>query len=111
MKISMIARVVATAAALAATLASAPAHAADASTAEHAAPKQQTRMASCNKDAVGKKGDERKAFMKQCLSAGKAEGAAASASSDKAKACKAEAKGMRGNARKDFLKECESRAA
>ena len=29
---------------------------------------QQSRMASCNKEAVGKKGDERKAFMKQCLS-------------------------------------------
>jgi hypothetical protein len=30
---------------------------------------QQSRMAVCNKEAVGKKGDERKAFMKQCLSA------------------------------------------
>ena len=30
---------------------------------------QQSRMATCNKEAVGKKGDERKAFMKQCLSA------------------------------------------
>lgn len=29
---------------------------------------QQTRMATCNKDAKGKKGDERKAFMKECLS-------------------------------------------
>lgn len=29
---------------------------------------QQTRMATCNKDAEGKKGDERKAFMKECLS-------------------------------------------
>jgi hypothetical protein len=25
-------------------------------------------MTSCNKDATGKKGDERKAFMKDCLS-------------------------------------------
>ncbi|MGH8796588.1 MAG: PsiF family protein, partial [Caldimonas sp.] len=25
-------------------------------------------MKSCNKDATGKKGDERKAFMKECLS-------------------------------------------
>ena len=30
---------------------------------------QQNRMATSNKEAVGKKGDERKAFMKQCLSA------------------------------------------
>ena len=29
---------------------------------------QQSKMASCNKDATGKKGDERKAFMKTCLS-------------------------------------------
>ena len=35
---------------------------------------QQSRMAACNKEAVGKKGDERKAFMKQCLSSAKAAG-------------------------------------
>ena len=29
---------------------------------------QQSKMTTCNKDATGKKGDERKAFMKQCLS-------------------------------------------
>jgi len=29
---------------------------------------QQTKMATCNKDAADKKGDERKAFMKECLS-------------------------------------------
>lgn len=29
---------------------------------------QQTRMATCNKDAKGEKGDERKVFMKECLS-------------------------------------------
>jgi len=28
----------------------------------------QNRMVQCNKDATGKKGDERKAFMKSCLS-------------------------------------------
>lgn len=32
---------------------------------------QQSRMKTCNVDAKGKKGDERKAFMKTCLSAGK----------------------------------------
>ncbi|CAN5368812.1 hypothetical protein BH09PSE5_BH09PSE5_30230 [soil metagenome] len=79
------------------------------------APKQQTKMAMCNKDAVGKKGDERKAFMKQCLS-GKAAGSATAmeaptASDDRTKSCKADAKGMRGNARKDFLKECMAKAA
>lgn len=45
-----------------------------AATKEGAAPsaaqsRQQSRMAACNQEAVGKKGDERKAFMKQCLSA------------------------------------------
>ncbi|MDR0481038.1 MAG: PsiF family protein [Gallionellaceae bacterium] len=29
---------------------------------------QQTKMAVCNKDAGGRKGEERKAFMKDCLS-------------------------------------------
>lgn len=29
---------------------------------------QQSKMATCNKDAGEKKGDERKAFMKECLS-------------------------------------------
>jgi hypothetical protein len=32
---------------------------------------QQNKMATCNKDAGDKKGDERKAFMKSCLSAKK----------------------------------------
>jgi hypothetical protein len=32
---------------------------------------QQEKMKSCNADATGKKGDERKAFMKTCLSAKK----------------------------------------
>jgi hypothetical protein len=33
-----------------------------------AATEQQNKMATCNKEATGKKGDERKAFMKECLS-------------------------------------------
>ena len=33
-----------------------------------AANEQQNKMATCNKDATGKKGDERKAFMRECLS-------------------------------------------
>ena len=43
------------------------AHAADAPA---SAPmgKQQNKMVECNKDAGDKKGDERKAFMKSCLS-------------------------------------------
>ena len=33
-----------------------------------AATEQQNKMVTCNKEATGKKGDERKAFMKECLS-------------------------------------------
>lgn len=38
---------------------------------EKAKTPQQNKMAMCNKEAVGKKGDERKDFMKTCLSAKK----------------------------------------
>ena len=33
----------------------------------HAATEQQNKMATCNKEATGKKGDERKALMKDCM--------------------------------------------
>ncbi|MBW8894418.1 MAG: phosphate starvation-inducible protein PsiF, partial [Burkholderiales bacterium] len=39
-----------------------------ASAAPAASATQQDKMKSCNVDAKGKKGDERKAFMKECLS-------------------------------------------
>ena len=112
MKFSMTASAVAVAATLLAATFTSPARAADSPVTEAAAPRQQTKMATCNQEAVGKKGDERKAFMKQCLSSGKAHGDAVStAQTDRAKACKVDAKGMRGNARKDFIKECLSKAA
>jgi hypothetical protein len=41
-------------------------HAADAASAPMG--KQQEKMKSCNADATGKTGDDRKAFMKSCLS-------------------------------------------
>lgn len=52
-----------------------------AAAAEPGAPqaKQQNRMVTCNREATGKKGDERKAFMKQCLSGGNADGKTAAA--------------------------------
>lgn len=44
------------------------AHAADAPAADAKAPTaQQSKMKTCNVDAGDKKGDERKAFMKECL--------------------------------------------
>ncbi|MFG6442319.1 PsiF family protein [Roseateles sp. LKC17W] len=73
---------------------------------------QQSKMAICNKDAGDKKGDERKAFMKECLSAKPSDGAASAASStpqqQKMKACNADAKGKAGDERKAFMKECLS---
>lgn len=47
------------------TLSLGAAHAAD----DKAPTKQQNKMGACNKEAGEKKGDERKAFMKECLSA------------------------------------------
>jgi hypothetical protein len=63
---------------------------------------QQNKMATCNKEAGDKKGDERKAFMKQCLSAKKA------TQQDKMKTCNKEAgdKKLKGDERKKFMSEC-----
>ena len=66
---------------------------------------QQSKMGVCNKDAEGKKGDERKAFMKECLSAKKE----APAQQTKMKTCNVEAKGKTGDERKAFMKECLSK--
>ena len=70
---------------------------------------QQSKMATCNKEAGDKKGDERKAFMKECLSAKPAATAASGTpQQQKMKACNAEAKGKTGDERKAFMKECLS---
>ena len=72
--------------------------------------KQQSKMATCNKDAGDKKGDERKAFMKECLSA---KPAAPVTQQDKMKACNADekAKTLKGDERKKFMSECLSKKA
>lgn len=67
---------------------------------------QQSKMASCNKDAAGKKGDERKAFMKECLSTKPASAATSGNQQNKMKTCNAEAAGKKGDERKAFMKEC-----
>jgi psiF repeat len=76
---------------------------------------QQSKMGSCNKDAGDKKGDERKAFMKECLSAKPAAAAATAASGtpqqQKMTTCNAEAKGKTGDERKAFMKTCLSAKA
>jgi len=70
-------------------------------------------MTTCNAEAKTKalKGDERKAFMKECLSAKKA-AAAPATQQDKMKTCNADAKTKKlaGDARKAFMKECLSGA-
>ena len=65
---------------------------------------QQSKMATCNKEAGDMKGDERKAFMKTCLSNKPA------TQQDKMKTCNADAKtkALKGDERKAFMKECLS---
>ena len=74
----------------------------------HAASEQQNKMATCNKEAAGKKGDERKAFMKECLSNKPAEEPkpAMNAQQSKMGACNKEAKDKKGDERKKFMSEC-----
>ncbi|MEJ0098304.1 MAG: PsiF family protein [Pseudomonadota bacterium] len=78
-----------------------------------AATAQQDKMKTCNADATAKslKGDERKAFMKSCLSASTTTAAKATTpQQEKMKACNAEAgsKSLKGDARKSFMKDCLS---
>jgi len=74
---------------------------------EKAAPTaQQSKMATCNKEAGDKKGDERKAFMKSCLSAKPAASAKQIAQQERMKTCNVEAKDKKGDERKKFMSEC-----
>jgi hypothetical protein len=63
-------------------------------------------MTVCNKEAADRKGDERKAFMKECLSGKPQASAAQKAQQKKMKECNAEAKGMKGDERKRFMSDC-----
>jgi hypothetical protein len=70
---------------------------------------QQEKMKSCNVEAKGKAGVERKAFMKECLSAKKAEASAAKTTQqEKMKSCNADAKtkALKGAERKTFMSSC-----
>ena len=64
---------------------------------------QQQLMGTCNTQAAGKKGDERKSFMKSCLSDGR------KAQQEKMKTCNAQATGKKGDERKAFMKGCLSK--
>jgi hypothetical protein len=69
---------------------------------------QQEKMVTCNKQAEGKKGDDRKAFMKDCLGA---KPAAPVTQQDKMKSCNKDAGDMKGDARKKFMSECLKKTA
>jgi hypothetical protein len=63
---------------------------------------RQARMALCNREAGGdKKGDERKTFMKTCLSANRENPEQA-----KLRTCVDEAMSMKGDAREKLISEC-----
>jgi len=76
-----------------------------------AANSQQSKMTSCNADATAKnlKGDDRKAFMKTCLSNAPAS-ASGNSQQQKMKTCNADAssKGLKGDDRKTYMKTCLS---
>jgi hypothetical protein len=74
---------------------------------------QNAKMTSCNADATAKglKGDDRKAFMKSCLSHDSgAAGSAANSQQQKMKTCNADAtaKGLKGDDRKKYMSTCLS---
>ena len=72
---------------------------------EKKATPQQERMKACNSEAGDKKGDERKAFMSQCLKGG---AAMPMRQQEKMKKCSADAsaKSLKGDDRKTFMSEC-----
>ena len=78
-----------------------------------AAPAQQNKMKACNAEATAKglgegKGDERKAFMKECLSAKPVK--AGGTQKNKMKSCNKEAgeKNLKGDERKQCMSTCLS---
>jgi hypothetical protein len=65
-------------------------------------------MTTCNAEAGDKKGDERKAFMKTCLSNKPVAANGKTAQQEKMKTCNADAKDKKGDERKAFMKTCLS---
>lgn len=75
----------------------------------YAATPQQRKMKTCNAEAAKQnlKGDERKAFMSDCLS-GRSTGAGLTPQRERMKSCNADAtsQGLKGATRKKFMSEC-----
>jgi psiF repeat len=70
---------------------------------------QQEKMKACNVEAKGMKGDERKTFMKACLSKDRAAATVAESKptqTSKMKTCNEDAKGKTGDERKAFMSNC-----
>ncbi|MGA7778009.1 MAG: PsiF family protein [Paraburkholderia sp.] len=68
---------------------------------------QQSKMTVCNKQAGDKKGDDRKAFMKSCLSSAQPD-AKPMTQQEKMKACNVQAADKKGDDRKAFMSTCLS---
>ena len=66
---------------------------------------QQEKMKGCNAEAGDKKGDERKAFMSQCLGGKKADDSGCAA-----KAVDKNGKPLAGAAKSSFMKKCHAEA-
>lgn len=62
---------------------------------------QQNKMVTCNKSAEGLKGDERKAFMSDCLKKDKP-----TTQQNKMTQCNKDATGKKGDERKAFMSQC-----
>ena len=67
---------------------------------------QQQKMKDCNAQASDKKGDERNAFMSNCLKATPAATEKPMTQQEKMTACNAKATGKTGDDRKAFMSEC-----
>jgi hypothetical protein len=96
---------------VATTFAAGTAFAAEAAKTDKPLTPQQQRMTDCNKQAAGKKGDDRKAFMSSCLkgeTAAAAPAAKPATQQEKMKTCNADAntKKLKGDERKTYMSTC-----
>jgi hypothetical protein len=69
---------------------------------------QQDKMKACSAKAADKKGDERTAFMSECLSAKPAKTEGGSPQQHKMKECNIKAGSLQGDERKQFMSSCLS---
>lgn len=92
-------------AALALSLLALPGYAQEKKEPSAAQKKQQERMKDCNAKAEGKKGDDRKKFMSECLK-DPGPSAAQKKQQDRMKECNAKAEGKKGDDRKKFMSSC-----